>query len=118
MTPLTSPNDQQAWMLLMKEKQSSQDWLAEQKRASPKTALNGAITKPCISDNPQAHPKHYNMGRYEVIDVIEDWGLGFNLGNVVKYVARADHKGVPTSDLYKALFYLNRELAHRERNAT
>lgn len=65
--------------------------------------------------NPQAHPKHYNNGKYEVIDVIEDWKLGFNLGNVVKYVARADHKGTPTPDLYKALFYLNREIARREK---
>lgn len=69
-------------------------------------------------ENPQAHPKHYNMGKYEVIDVIEDWKLGFNLGNVVKYLARADHKGAPTADLYKCLFYLNREIAHRERNGT
>lgn len=68
--------------------------------------------------NPQAHPKHYNVGKYEVIDVIEDWKLGFNLGNVVKYVARADHKGAASSDLYKALFYLNRELANRERNVS
>lgn len=69
------------------------------------------------NENPQAHPKHYNMGKYEVIDVIEDWQLGFNLGNVVKYLARADHKGTPTADLYKCLFYLNREIANRERNA-
>lgn len=53
-----------------------------------------------------------------MIDVIEDWKLGFNLGNVVKYVGRADHKGAASSDLYKALFYLNREIANRERNGT
>ena len=29
------------------------------------------------------HPNHYNKGKFEVIDVIEDWGLGFNLGNAV-----------------------------------
>jgi hypothetical protein len=76
------------------------------------------LTIPVMSDaNPQAHPKHYNTGKYEVIDVIEDWKLGFNLGNVVKYLARADHKGEPTADLYKALYYLNREIANRERNA-
>lgn len=76
-----------------------------------------AVLPPSLKTNPQAHPKHYNTGKYEVIDVIEDWNLGFNLGNVVKYVSRADHKGTPTSDLYKALFYLNREIANRERNA-
>ena len=31
------------------------------------------------------HPNHYNMGKYEVIDVIEDHDLNFNLGNVIKY---------------------------------
>jgi hypothetical protein len=89
------------------EKPSYLDFLAEQVLPSPKT-----------EKNPQAHPKHYNVGKYEVIAVIEDWKLGFNLGNVVKYVARADHKGAASSDLYKALFYLNRELANRERNVS
>lgn len=56
------------------------------------------------------HPKHYNTGRIEVIDAIEDWRLGFNLGNVVKYVARADHKGKRLEDLKKALWYLQREI--------
>lgn len=96
---------QAASMRLTNEKQSYLDYLAEQVLASQKTVLN-----------PQAHPKHYNTGKYEVIDVIEDWKLGFNLGNVLKYVGRADHKGAPTPDLYKALFYLNREIALRERN--
>ena len=63
------------------------------------------------------HPKHYNMGKYEVIDVIEDFGLNFNLGNVIKYIARAEHKGNRQQDLEKALFYLERELGGRK-NAT
>ena len=33
------------------------------------------------------HPQHYNMGKYEAIDVIEDWQLNFNLGNTVKYIS-------------------------------
>ena len=53
------------------------------------------------------HPSHYNAGPIEVIDAIESWGLGFHLGNVVKYVARAAHKdGV--ADLQKAAWYLQR----------
>lgn len=56
------------------------------------------------------HPSHYNFGKYEVIDVIEDWGLGFNLGNAVKYIARADHKGNALEDLKKAAWYLQREI--------
>lgn len=56
------------------------------------------------------HPSHYNTGKIEVIDAIEDWGLGFNDGNVVKYVARAKHKNNQIEDLKKAAWYLNREI--------
>lgn len=34
------------------------------------------------------HPNHYTQGKYEPIEVIADWGLNFNLGNVIKYIAR------------------------------
>ena len=60
------------------------------------------------------HPKHYNAGRIEVIDAIEDWKLSFHLGNVVKYVARAEHKGKPLEDLKKAVWYLNRAIEKLE----
>jgi len=60
------------------------------------------------------HPKHYNAGKIEVIDAIEDWGLGFSLGNVVKYVARANYKGKPLEDLKKAQWYLNRAIEKLE----
>ena len=60
------------------------------------------------------HPKHYNMGKYEAIDVIEDWGLGFNLGNVVKYISRAGHKDDILQDLKKSLWYLQREIQRIE----
>jgi hypothetical protein len=56
------------------------------------------------------HPAHYNTGKIEVIDAIEDWKLGFNLGNAVKYVARADHKGKKLEDFEKAAWYLAREI--------
>ena len=61
------------------------------------------------------HPKHYNMGKYEAIDVIEDWGLGFNLGNTVKYISRAGHKDSILQDLKKALWYLDREIKRIEK---
>lgn len=53
---------------------------------------------------------HYRTGSIEAIDVIEDWDLDFNLGNVVKYISRAGHKDGNTreQDLYKALNYLHR----------
>lgn len=60
------------------------------------------------------HPPHYTHGGIEVIDAIEAWGLGFHLGNVVKYVARAGHKGDALSDLRKARWYLDREISRME----
>ena len=56
------------------------------------------------------HPKHYNNGKFEVIEVIEDWGLGFNLGNAIKYIGRCEHKENKKQDLEKALWYIKREL--------
>lgn len=62
------------------------------------------------------HPSYYKTGGIEAIDAIEAWGLGFNLGNVVKYVARAGHKTADSSqDLRKAAWYLDREIKRRER---
>ena len=55
-------------------------------------------------------PSHYNHGKIEAFDVIEDWKLGFNLGNVLKYICRADHKGKRLEDLQKAKAYLTREI--------
>jgi len=55
-------------------------------------------------------PAHYNLGGIEVWDAIAAWGLGYNLGNVVKYVARAEHKDAQLRDLKKARAYLNREI--------
>jgi hypothetical protein len=59
------------------------------------------------------HPSHYGGADnlYETIKVIEAWGLGFNLGNCVKYVSRAGKKGDRLEDLRKAAFYLNREIS-------
>ena len=54
------------------------------------------------------HPSHYNQGKIEVIDAIEDWDLNFCEGNVIKYVARHRHKSEPLEDLQKAQWYLDR----------
>lgn len=56
------------------------------------------------------HPSHYNIGKIEAIDAIEDWKLGFNDGNAVKYISRHKHKGHPQQDLEKAFWYIVREL--------
>lgn len=47
------------------------------------------------------HPSHQNRGKIEVIDFIEDQGLSFHLGNVIKYIARAGSKGDKLEDLKK-----------------
>lgn len=59
------------------------------------------------------HPPHYNSGRIEVIEAIEDWGLDYHRGNAVKYIARAGKKGGPAQfneDLEKARWYLARAI--------
>lgn len=54
------------------------------------------------------HPSHYNQGRIEPWDAIEDWGLDYHLGAAVKYIARHKHKGTPLKDLAKAITEIER----------
>lgn len=67
--------------------------------------------------DPVNHPAHYNWlpKGIEVIDITE--ALNFCLGNVLKYVLRADHKGKPLEDLKKARWYIDREITRREAQA-
>lgn len=58
--------------------------------------------------DPINRPSHYIGQGLEVIDVIEAWGLGFHLGNAVKYVLRAGRKGDRLEDLGKARWYVAR----------
>ena len=58
-------------------------------------------------------PKHYQNGKiYDLIDVIQDFKLNFNRGNVLKYVCRAGKKDDEVKDLEKAIDYLQRELKY------
>lgn len=63
------------------------------------------------------HPQHYGgeADPYEVIKVIEAWGMGFCDGNVVKYMRRAGEKPGTDEleDLEKARWYLSRYIAQR-----
>ena len=93
----------------------------EQKKEEPKqdNKLEFAVyqekpTNP--SHDTVNHPKHYMNGGIETIDFIEAKGLDFCLGNVVKYVARAGHKGDKLEDLKKARWYLDREIESIENN--
>jgi hypothetical protein len=63
------------------------------------------------------HPTHYGGkdNPYEAIKVIEAWGVGFNLGNTLKYISRAGKKDNIIQDLEKALFYLDREIQNRKK---
>lgn len=64
-----------------------------------------------MSDNVNS-PKHYTSGGIETIDAIEAWGLGFTLGNAVKYLSRAGKKdpAKTVEDLKKAIWYIQREI--------
>lgn len=60
------------------------------------------------------HPHHYGGedNLYEAIKVIDAWGLGFSLGNTVKYISRAGKKNKEKEleDLKKALWYLQHHI--------
>lgn len=56
------------------------------------------------------NPEHYNRLDPQPKDVIRSWGLNFNLGNAVKYVARAGHKDDIVQDLKKAQEYIQFEI--------
>ncbi len=63
------------------------------------------------------HPAHYGADTvYETIKVIEAWGLGFHLGNAVKYISRAGKKDPAKTleDLKKARWYVDREIQRLE----
>lgn len=65
--------------------------------------------------DPVDHPVHYNShpSGVECVDVAEH--MGFNLGNALKYIWRADHKGNAIEDLEKASWYLRREIERRKK---
>jgi hypothetical protein len=66
--------------------------------------------KMCQYNSDSTRPDYYKAKGMECFDVIEAFGLGFNLGNVIKYVLRAGKKGNKIQDLQKAIVYLEREI--------
>ena len=66
------------------------------------------------------HPPHYNQGKYEVIDIIEDslkeCFEPYCIGNVLKYVMRYKIKN-GLQDLEKAAWYLNRVIEHKKKES-
>jgi len=75
------------------------------------TSSNTPITMEESQADPVNHPAHYKVGGMETIDFIEAKGLTYHLGNAVKYISRADHKGNRKQDLEKAKWYLERAIA-------
>lgn len=61
------------------------------------------------------HPPHYTAhpSGVECIQITE-W-MGFNLGNALKYIWRADEKGNAIQDLEKARWYITREIERRSK---
>lgn len=84
---------------------------------SPENNLREVTLEDYSKSNQIENPSHYNHGKFEVIDVIEDWKLGFCLGNTIKYIARAGHKDPSKhlEDLKKASWYLSREISKLEK---
>ena len=50
--------------------------------------------------------QHYRTTTIQALSVIDDWGLDFATGNVVKYLQRCPHKGTANDDSIKALWYM------------
>lgn len=73
-------------------------------------------SEPIVENDPVNHPSHYTAGKFETIEVIEDWGLDFCLGNAVKYISRAGKKdpSKEVQDLQKAVWYINRRIKQLE----
>ena len=91
--------------------QKGDKWVAVQEGAARLKAADEFAQAQHDSVN---HPAHYKVGGIETIDFIEAKQLSYHLGNVVKYITRADHKGNRIEDLQKARWYLNREIARLE----
>lgn len=91
---------------------SNKSW-AEKNR--PSTLVpNGLMSMQVYADDKINSPTHYKVGGIETIDFIEAKNLGYNLGNVVKYISRADHKDNKLDNLKKAQWYLNRAVSKLE----
>jgi hypothetical protein len=100
------------------EKYSGEDYCREITLDSIEVAYakNEPETPIFKKDDMVNHPKHYTQGKYEVIEVLDDWfPTDPYEWQVVKYVSRAKHKGKQLEDLKKARWYLNRRITQLEK---
>lgn len=107
---LNKPSDPEPWH----EDFPEPEWHKGKDDDTPDDPKVAAYFKKALDHDPVARPAHYTHSKIEVWDAIDAWGLSYPLGNVVKYVARADRKGNPIQDLEKARAYLNREIERRQ----
>jgi len=75
-------------------------------------APNAVASMHLYADDVVNSPSHYKVGGIETIDFIEAKQLDYHLGNVVKYISRADYKDEKLENLKKAQWYLNRAVAN------
>lgn len=59
------------------------------------------------ANDTQVGGTHYKQHTIQPWDAVLDWGLGFFDGNIIKYIARWQHKD-GLKDLYKARHYLDK----------
>jgi hypothetical protein len=88
---------------------TSKVWIKEM------TLYQGTVSTTIGSGNdPVNHPNHYTShpSGVEVIQITEH--MNFCLGNAIKYILRAEHKGKQIEDLKKAAWYINREIERLE----
>jgi len=87
-----------------------QDYIESRTPIMPSYVLSNST-----KNDPVNHPKHYTAhpSGIECIQITEH--MGFNLGNAVKYIWRADLKNDALEDLKKARWYIDREIQKRER---
>lgn len=98
------------WVL--KERMQATPSPAVAKLAEQVAQVENLIATHYPTEDTVNHPAHYKVGGVETIDFIEAKNLSYHLGNVVKYISRADHKGSRLENLKKAQWYLEREIAN------
>ncbi len=65
-----------------------------------------------MADESVIIPSYYNKTNMSVIDIIDEYELNFNKGNIIKYVLRSGKKSKDTEvqDLQKAIRYCQMEI--------
>lgn len=67
--------------------------------------------------DPVSHPPHYTSHPSGVECITITRHMGFNLGNAMKYIWRADLKNNALEDLEKAIWYIKDEIEKRKKQS-